>query len=126
VRRVTVGLARADRALLRALLEGVTLADVEIVQAGRVPSLYSARVRYRREHPGSTFDTADIVAARRWGDCGDLAAWRAAELRATGEDPRAFVDLLRTGPHSYHAVVVRDGGQHVEVPSRVLGMGARR
>ena len=41
-------------------------------------------IRYQEEPPGrEDWDDAPTVAARGWGDCEDLAAYLAAELRET-------------------------------------------
>ena len=61
------------------------------------------------------------MLASGWGDCEDLAAWRAAELRKSGEDPRAHVAVYQSGPRRYHAIVGRGDGT-TEDPSRKLGM----
>jgi len=57
--------------------------------------------------------------ARGGGDCEDLAAWRAAELRIAGEPARVVV--VRSAPGVLHAVVRRANGR-IEDPSRRLGM----
>ena len=73
-------------------------------------------------------------------DCDDAAPWRAAELRFTGEDPKANIMVkwkpLPDGKKLYHVVVRRsnikraDGFQFFqdklgfyEDPCKVLGMG---
>jgi hypothetical protein len=45
-------------------------------------------------------------------------------LRNSGEDPRAKAAVYETGPHRYHAIVVRGDGM-VEDPSVKLGMVVR-
>jgi hypothetical protein len=88
-----------------------------------VPILYRSGVVYRREAPGEEVweSAADVlgVMSDRAGDCEDLAAWRAAELRVFGGDPDAFVKIIRTRRGSFHAVVQRGDGV-IEDPSRVL------
>jgi bifunctional N-acetylglucosamine-1-phosphate-uridyltransferase/glucosamine-1-phosphate-acetyltransferase GlmU-like protein len=43
-------------------------------------------------------------------DCEDLAIWTAAGLRETGEDPEAYVRIVRTGRGKLHAMVQRSDG----------------
>lgn len=93
-------------------------------QGRQAPPLYKSGVRYRREPAGQeTWDSWDRVLRRGYGDCEDLAAWRAAELRFNGIDRGARVAIVRTGPKLMHAVVRRSNGA-IEDPSRRLGMGA--
>jgi len=87
------------------------------------PPLYAAGVRYTRDDPGERWQLPSETAARGGGDCEDLASWRCAELRLTGESCRVVVK--RTGPTILHAVVERADGS-IEDPSRRLGMGRER
>jgi len=103
-----------------AALEGLTRLDETIISSGRVPPLYDSGVRYKTE-PRETWRHAEDVAAEKWGDCEDLAAYRAAELRVNGSDPDARVMTYKTGPRRYHAVVERGNGE-IEDPSAALGM----
>lgn len=100
-------------------LQGI--AEEEIAQ-GYIPPLYESGVRYQREPLGAEHWLAPSgVLGRGAGDCEDLAAWRAAELRVTGEDPNAQAVVVRTGPRTWHAVVAREDGAY-EDPSAMLGM----
>lgn len=87
-----------------------------------VPLLYDSGVRYRRESVGSEWweSISDVmhVGAEGEGDCEDLAAWRAAELRYFYGEP-ARVRIGRTSRGSFHAVVERGDGT-IEDPSRIL------
>lgn len=104
-----------------AALEGLTALDEVILRDGQAPaSLYDTGAIYKTE-PTDIWRHAVDVAREKWGDCEDLSAYRAAELRVSGEDPAARVRTYPTGPHRYHAIVVRGSGI-VEDPSRVLGM----
>jgi hypothetical protein len=113
--------ARADA--FEAALEGLTRVNEGLMQRETIPPLYEAGVRYRDE-PRDVWKHAIDVGHDKYGDCEDLAAYRAAELRHTGEDPGAYVTTYQSGPNRYHAVVGRTGGL-VEDPSRVLGMGQK-
>lgn len=103
-----------------AALEGLTRLDESIIEAGGIPALYDAGVRYKTE-PREVWRHALDVVNEGWGDCEDLSAYRAAELRVSGEDPGAAVRTFQTGHRRYHAVVMRGDGT-LEDPSRVLGM----
>lgn len=111
----------ASRATLTAALEGLTAVNYCLLaKSAKVPSLYGSGVRYRREPKGTEhWQTAPEVLSRGYGDCEDLAAWRAAELRVAGIPAQAYV--LRTGPKLFHAVVRYPDGR-IEDPSKKLGM----
>lgn len=89
------------------------------------PSIYVSGVVYRREPRALTrrgaedFATAPVCLRRGWGDCDDLAPWRAAEIEVReGVPARAVLTPTRRG---YHVVVHRADGT-VEDPSELLGM----
>lgn len=126
---ITAGLPMAaDPATIEAAARGLVEVNRLLLRRARqrgrpIPALYKAGVRYRREPTGQeSWDTIDRVLARGYGDCEDLAAWRAAELVESGGDPGARVAIIRTGPKTMHAVVRRSNGS-TEDPSRRLGMG---
>ena len=84
------------------------------------PPLYSSGVRYREEPPGTEeFCAIPDVLRRGWGDCDDLAPWRAAELRLCGEE--ATAEPVHMGDGLWHVVVRRADGS-IEDPSALLGM----
>lgn len=114
--------------ILQAALETSTRANRALIEEeeGRIPPIRSAirqGVRWRPEPPGTGEELAlaPVVVGRGWGDCDDLAPWRAAELRATGEDPGARAIAVRSGPRRWHAVVRRSSGE-IEDPSQWAGM----
>lgn len=87
------------------------------VGGGGFPVLYDSGIVYRREVAAEDWQNAiDLLRSGR-GDCEDLAAYRAAELRCDGEP--ATVAIKRTRRGSYHAVVRRADGT-TEDPSRIL------
>lgn len=92
------------------------------------PPLYEGGVRYSQEGRGDeTWQAVPVI--RDTADCEDLACWRAAELRVTGEDPDARA-IFRGQPVAprrvlYHVVVQRGDGS-IEDPSKRLGMGTYR
>jgi hypothetical protein len=108
-----------------AALEGLTgVNEVLMRRDPSIPPLYSTGAVWEIR-PGDPSETqwryAPDVVTQGWGDCQDLSAYRAAELRVSGEDPGAAVRVYPTGPNRYHAVVARGNGA-VEDPSVILGM----
>lgn len=95
------------------------------LEGGGFPPLYSSGVRYRPERGRNHWATPSEVMARRVGDCEDLAAWRIAELRRSGEDPRATFVIRSSGRPGLWHIVVRRGDGSLEDPSAVLGMVKR-
>jgi hypothetical protein len=73
----------------KAALERLIVHNANLIRARRVPPLYTSGVRYRKpytaEHGGQ--EILDCVETLREGEgtCGDLSAWRAAELRVFGD-----------------------------------------
>lgn len=112
---------------IEAVAEGLVRLNVELMRFAdergvELPPLYDTDIVYRREPRGREWwqSTADVlgVVAKRSGDCEDLAAWRAAELRYFDGEP-ARVAIVTTRRGSFHAVVERADGS-IEDPSRVL------
>lgn len=93
----------------------------EELRVDRYPPLYQAGVRYRREK-GSHWAMPDEVMERGGGDCEDLSAWRIAELRESGVDPRASFVIRASGRPGLWHIAVRRGDGSLEDPSAVLGM----
>lgn len=114
---------------LEAALEATTLANEQAILRGEVPPLTEAirkGVRWKPEPytDGEHFDLSHVVAARKWGDCDDLAPWLAGELRATGEDPGARSRVYQSGPDRWHVVTETSDGEILD-PSRWAGMGKK-
>jgi hypothetical protein len=104
------------------MLRGLQLASEAQLRQRRFPPLYTSGVRYQGEPYGQEFwQTPSVTLQRRFGDCEDLAAWRAAELVVSGVDNRARAVVRRIRPGLMHCVVLRGTGQ-IEDPSRRLGM----
>lgn len=112
---------------LEALAEGLVLLDVFYMEHAldrgiELPALYESGIVYRREPKGREWWEAatDILGLvdDRSGDCEDLAAYRAAELRVF-DDEIAMVRVVRTSRGTFHAVVEREDGE-IEDPSRIL------
>lgn len=125
--QVAVPETHVSAPVLDAALEAVTRLNESLIASGQAPPFGENvldRVRWRPEPPGNEhFDHALKVLARGWGDCDDLAPWRAGSLRATGEDPGATAVVRKSGPSRWHAVVLRSDGS-IDDPSRAAGMGA--
>lgn len=117
--------------VLDAALEAVTRLDESMIRRGELEPFDPERpqARWKPEPPGQEhFDHGLMVLGRGWGDCDDLAPWRAASLRATREDPGARAIVRRSGPRRWHALVRRSDGS-IDDPSLDAGMpgkGARR
>ncbi len=115
---------------LEAALEATSLANEQAIIRGEVPPLTEAisqGVRWKPEPftDGEHFDLAHHVAARKWGDCDDLAPWLTGELRATGEDPGAVSRVYQSGPNRWHVVTQTSDGEILD-PSRWAGMGRKK
>jgi len=123
---VAIPEANVNAHILNAALEPVTRLNEAMVKSGTVPSfdraLKNGWVQWKPEPPGGEhFDHAGVVLGRRWGDCDDLAPWHAGSLRASGADPGATAIVKKSGPHTWHAVVLRSDGM-IEDPSKRAGM----
>ena len=118
-----------SRGAVRHALEALVRRNQDLLREHDVPPLYAARVAYRPEPGGQEdWDALDIVWPRGYGDCEDLAGWRAAELRESGEPARADCYVSRVSPEGrrvWHCIVVRADGT-IEDPSIQLGMLRRR
>lgn len=115
---------------LEAALEATSLANEQAILRGEVPPLTEAigkgGVRWKPEafDDGEHFDLSHVVAARKWGDCDDLAPWLTGELRATGEDPGARSRVYKTGHDRWHVVTQTSDGEILD-PSKWAGMGKK-
>lgn len=81
--RLEVG--RFDEQTLAQLLRVLVEHNIRLLKRERLPLLYASGVRYEREPPGTEqWRAADRILADGFGDCEDLAAWRAAEIAVHG------------------------------------------
>lgn len=114
-------------AFCRNLLESLIGANRETLKSrSDIPQLYASGVRYRNEPLGCEwFDDILICLHRGWGDCDDLAAWRIAELRETGELAEVYMrwepGIKNPRTRLFHVMVKRENGT-LEDPSAILGM----
>jgi hypothetical protein len=125
---VAVPEAQVTKPVLDAALEAVTRLDESLIRQGIVPLFDEAKhqVRWKPEPKGDEhFDHAALVLKRGWGDCDDMAPWKAASLRVTGKDPEADAVVRKSGHRKWHAVVDRSDGSQDD-PSRETGMGSVR
>lgn len=108
---------------IESAVEGLTALNYRMMHTAHVggggfPPLYRSGVVYRREPPGEEdWQSATQLLRNGFGDCEDLSAYRAAELRLDGEP--ATVAIRRTKRGSFHAIVRRADGK-LEDPSRIL------
>jgi hypothetical protein len=137
VRMVWAGAEGAEKAprALAFMLDVLTRWNVELMRerarAGDpVPPLYQSGARYQREnyaglHPEDWRDCLQVIRSGG-GDCEDLAAYLAAELRVQGDEGARCMFISRERPDGgrlFHIVVQRGDGS-LEDPSRALGMNA--
>lgn len=130
--------AEFSRQALTAGVIGLMLQDVVWLRFyPQTPRLYEAGVIYKPEKRrvdvggnvleyGEEWQTIPYVIHRGHGDCEDLGAWRAAELRVKdgiNATPMIRVRRLPSGPWRAH-VVVRYPDGRIEDPSVKLGMYA--
>ena len=92
------------------------------------PKIYESGTVYRPEPVGEeNWKTIPIILTDGFGDCEDLACWRAAELYAEGNRhvrPVAIAQPTGTPGFTLFHIVVRGGGVR-EDPSKRLGMRGR-
>ena len=124
---ITLALSRAPDSVegaefARQVLQALAVHNAAFIRAGLVPPLYRSKVRYRQEKTES-FQDALCVYRQGWGDCSNLAAWRAGELLLSGELAAIHVRWREydDGQRGYHVLVRRADGV-IEDPSRLLGM----
>jgi hypothetical protein len=121
-----------SRKSLNILLKALFDLNVAYLEAHpEAPLLYQANVHYMEEPPGQE-DWQDIPTTIKigYGDCEDLASWRAAELNVKyGVKAKTFFKEMKRpdGSYLYHILVMHPpSAQHpqgmVEDPSRILGM----
>jgi hypothetical protein len=125
--RISVPEEHVEPSVINAALEAVTRLDHNMIASGDAPLFDPSNpgVKWRPEPMGDEhFDNAGTVEQRGWGDCDDLAPWRAASLRATGEDPGAVAIVVPSGPNMFHAIVRRSDGSNDD-PSQDAGMQAK-
>lgn len=127
--RLTLPKEHVDEDTLGRALEASTAVAQKQLQTGTIPPLEDAieqgLVKWKPEPASQGFEGFDLpkdVLARGWGDCDDLAAWWAAELRESGADPDAMPIVYQSGKNRWHAIVQRGNGD-LDDPSQWAGMG---
>ena len=97
----------------------------------RTPNLRDSGVRYFHDGIVDEWHTIDAALHDGVADCKGLAAWRVAELRASGEDPAAHtfkkfavVDDPTVGNMLLYHIQAQRGDGRIEDPSRDIGMNA--
>jgi hypothetical protein len=115
-----------SRAALAEMLRTLTVIDsLYLIAHPETPPLYKSGVRYMEEPPGQE-DWQDISTCLRigYGDCEDLACWRAAELNVRYKIAAwpFFREYKRPdGSYLYHIMVQYPDGR-IGDPSKHLGM----
>lgn len=126
-----------SRLALKAGVIGLMLQDcVWLNLYPNTPPIYQAGVIYKPERRqvdvngnvleyGEAWQTIPYVIHHGYGDCEDLGAWRAAELRMKGiaATPEIKIRKLPSGHWRAHVVVKWPNGK-IEDPSAKLGMYA--
>lgn len=127
--------ASMSQLMLAGGVYGLMLMDIAWLRAHpETPDLYKAGVTYKPERRresggrvseyGEEWQTIPWVIYRGYGDCEDLAAWRAAELRVKYNIKANPFIKIRRMPDGYwraHVVARWPNGQ-IEDPSAKLGM----
>lgn len=111
--RVAVPDEHVSPEVIDPVLESVVRVNEALIRSGQSPTateLVRQGKFWRPENPGDEhFDHGSTIESRGWGDCDDWAPLKAAELRATGEDPEAVARVVPSGPTTYHAIVHSHG-----------------
>lgn len=128
--RLAIPDRHATAPVIDAALEACTRAAASQMSAGDAPTfseLLRKGVRWKPEafEDGEHFDLPEVIGARGWGDCDDLAPALAAELRASQADPGAVARVVRSGPERWHAIVQLSDGTTID-PSIMAGMRSKR
>lgn len=119
---VTIRCLLTSPAQVAGMLRGLQLACEAQLRSRRFPPLYSGRVRYQAEPLGQErWQIPSVTLQLGYGDCEDLAAWRAAELVVSGVDRGALAVVKIVRPGLMHCIVRRGNGR-LEDPSKRLGM----
>ncbi len=128
---------RMSQLMLAGGVFGLMLENIAWLKAHpETPELYQAGVSYKPERRridprtkkvteyGEEWQTIPWVIYRGYGDCEDLGAWRAAELRAKFHvKATPFIKMRRMPDGFWRAhVVVRWPNGQIEDPSAKLGM----
>lgn len=116
--------ARSRKGLLW-LLEALTQVNLQWLKTHKdTPLLYGSGVVYKPERNTEIWQDIPTIIKAGFGDCEDLACWRAAELKYAGIAARPYIKwrlLPNKKTWMYHAVV-RLPNTKIEDPSLALGM----
>jgi hypothetical protein len=121
--RIAVPDEHVSAEVIDPVLEAVTRLNESMIRSGQTPTaseLVKLGAVWRPENMGDEhFDHGATIASRGWGDCDDWAPLRAAEMRASGEDPGAVARVVPSGPSTYHAIVQRSDGTDLRGPEDI-------
>ena len=123
--RIRIEFDAHNRRDLRFFLSRLVDMNRYLIKTRRLPRLYEAGIRYRREPSPPVgerrierWNVATEAVKKGHSDCEDLASYRVAELRLAGEP--AQIRLKKKG-RVWHVTVRRADGR-IEDPSKRLGM----
>lgn len=111
--RVAIPDEHVSAEVIDPVLEAVTRLNESMIRQGSptATELVRGGAIWRPENMGDEhFDHGGTIASRGWGDCDDWAPLKAAEMRATGEDPGAIARVVPSGPTTWHALVQKSDG----------------
>lgn len=120
-----------DAMRVRALCELLTQVNEEILRGDpRIPDVYEAGIKRGLHYlfvptRGGDDDWCDVlqVLAQGYGDCEDLAAYRAAVLRVRHNiAARCDFEVTKVNGRDEYHIFVRHPDGRKEDPSRVLGL----
>lgn len=119
---------QAQCAMMKGLCEALTWVNSAFLTMNRVPRLYKSGVRYAL--PGRSqmqpWRDVPLLLEKGSGACGELTAWRLAELRLF-EGRTTCIPLVTckamNGGLMFHVKVLDQRTGEIEDPSANLGMG---
>lgn len=115
---------KRSEAILSILLAALVETNIDYLKRNpNTPALYRSGVRYEREPGTEIWKAIPKLYSDQRGDCEDLAAARAGELRVKGIAAKPYLKYGRVGGLSLYHVQVQWPDGHIEDPSAILGMG---
>jgi hypothetical protein len=113
---------RSRRALTWLMLGVVALNREWMERYPETPQLYDSAVVYRPEVDTEEWQDIPTTLQKGWGDCEDLACFRAGQLQAKGVAALPYVTWRRVGERTIFHALVRWPNGLIEDPSLALGM----
>lgn len=111
-----------NEASLRHMLAALTAINCDLLREyPSIPDLHSSGVKYRRE-TGEVWRAIPEILRSGYGDCEDLACWRAAELIVRKGVRAVAMPIRQPVAGALYHIVVDTASGYTEDPSRALGM----